>query len=392
MKILWVATKPPWPPVDGGRLLMALSIAGLVEAGQKVVVVAPHDPHQSPEVPLDLRAGCQAHWVDAPAPALLATLARARLRNQAFSIQRHARPAVARQVASCLASTAFDLVHVEQVQALSSCAAAFSAHLPVVLRAQNVESELWAGMSRDGGLRGPWLGGEARRLADYEGHSCRRVHRTITLTARDAARLRVLAGDSADIRYLPIPFPAELPGATAPLPGDPALVLFGSRGWWPNRDGADWLLTDIWPGVRARLPGARLHLFTDSRMRVLPAGVTRYEAPQDSQAAFAPGSIHLVALRTASGIRMRILEAWARGIPVVATVEAAAGLDRGADEALLIAGDASQFARAVQRLHRDSDLRHRLVTQGRSLLKRIHDPHRAQEQLLAVYRGVRERT
>jgi hypothetical protein len=40
-----VATKAPWPRVDGGRLLLAHTLGGLAAAGCRPTLVAPADPH-----------------------------------------------------------------------------------------------------------------------------------------------------------------------------------------------------------------------------------------------------------------------------------------------------------------------------------------------------------
>jgi len=370
---------------------MSLSISGLVEAGHEVVMVAPRTGPALDEAPADLRPACRVRWVETRRFSLLSTLARARLGNRPFTVQRHDHPEVAQEVATRLAAEAFDLVHAEQLQALGFCRTAFAVGMPVALRAQNVESDLWAGLSARGGLVGRWFRREARLLAVYEGEWCRRVSAAIAVTARDAERLRRLAGSGATILHLPVPFPAELPTADRALPGDPALVLFGSRGWRPNRAGADWFLSQVWPAVQARLPGAVLHLYTDSRIRRLPPGIVCQDAPPDSRDAFAPGSVQVVPLQTASGIRMKILEAWARGVPVIATPQAAAGLGEREGEGLIVATDASSFAGAIERLHRDAELGRRLVREGRAVLSRLHDPARSVHRLLEVYRELATR-
>ena len=44
LNVLLVATKAPWPPVDGGRLLLLNTLAGLTDAGHRATLVAPVDP------------------------------------------------------------------------------------------------------------------------------------------------------------------------------------------------------------------------------------------------------------------------------------------------------------------------------------------------------------
>ena len=57
------------------------------------------------------------------------------------------------------------------------------------------------------------------------------------------------------------PFAADaLPPGPA-VSGAPAVVLFGSSGWYRNHDGAAWFVRRSWPRVRERLPAAILHVF-----------------------------------------------------------------------------------------------------------------------------------
>lgn len=147
----------------------------------------------------------------------------------------------------------------------------------------------------------------------------------------------------------PPPFPSELSPADHPLPGEPSLVLLGSGGWLPNREGTRWFLEEVWPEIRAKVPGALLHLFAAERDRPekLPAGVVPHPPPADTRDAFAPNAILVVPLRIASGIRMKILEAWARGVPVVATPEAAAGLEVEEGREMMVASSGEAFTQAV---------------------------------------------
>jgi glycosyltransferase involved in cell wall biosynthesis len=162
------------------------------------------------------------------------------------------------------------------------------------------------------------------------------------------------------------------------LAGDPPLVLLASAGWAPNAEGERWFVDSVWPAIVRGRPAARLHLFGSL------AGGQRRESPQillhprpaASATAFAPGAIVIVPLRTAIGLRMRILEAWARGLPVISTPEGAAGLGTEDGRELLLARDAPEFARAVARLAEERDLAPRLVAAGRERLAREHSPVR----------------
>lgn len=388
MRILWVATKPPAPPVDGGRLVALGTLRALGAAGHAVTVVAPvasgavDDARRAAaavDVVLEAVEASPRSWTAAAVAALV--------RGLPATIVRHDYPALAARVDALLAARAFDVVHAEQLQAFTACAPARRRGIPVVLRAQNVESEVWAHRAADGvafrfqAARLARL--EARRLARFEGRAVRAAAATVALTARDADRLRALARGGARVMHVPAPFVATLP-AGEPLPGAPAVVAPASAGWAPNDDARTWLVDAIWPAVAAALPGARLHLFGAPPAAATVASVTHHPAPADSRAMFPANAIALVALRAPAGVRMRILEAWARGLPVVATTAAVAGLDGGAD-AVVAADHPAGIAAAIGALAANPARSAALVAVGAVVLRERHDPTRIATALGEVY-------
>jgi hypothetical protein len=385
LNVLLVATKAPWPPVDGGRLLLLNTLAGLTDAGHRATLVAPVDPARFDlrEVGEALAAWCEPRLVPAAPLPLLTALLLSGYRAP-LSIARHALPAVRREVERCLKEARFDLLHAEQLQALPQAEPAFARGLPVVLRAQNVESDLWREAALRGrGLRGAFLRVEARRLARWEGEAVRRAAATLALTAEDASRLRALAG-GGNVSVLRAAFP-ELPDAAGErLPGDPAVVVLGSQGWVPNEDSVSWFLSEVWPAVTSALPGAVLHLFGAAPSTV-PGSVSVHPSPRESAEAFRPGSVLAVPLRIASGVRMKVLEAWARGVPVVGTPAALAGLEVANGREALVAADAPGFVVAFSRLHREPGLAARLAEEGERARRERHDPRRVTADLLAAY-------
>lgn len=403
VRLLWIATKPPWPPTDGGRLVTWHTLAGLAELGVETVLIAPVAPDTPPErrqeIVRALEPVARTVLVSAAPRSLPAAGLGSLLRREPLAVARHRLPAVRDVVARLLESERFDVVHAEQVHALAQAEPAFARNIPVVLRAQNVESDLWA---RTAPLR-PWaslaLRVEAWRMARYEGAAVSRVGRAVALTQEDARRLSELAGGSGGVDVIPIPapYPDRLPASDQSLPGDPPVVLLGG-GWLPNREGADWFTGRLWPAIRQPLPGAVLHLYTDRPDEMdgvgTADGVVHHPPPDDSRDVFVPGAVLVVPLRIASGVRMKILEAWARGVPVVATPRAALGLgdltDLDGDCLLLADGDADRdkagagFVRAFAEL-RDPERRRQMVEAGRRRLMREHDPRSVAERLVAVY-------
>jgi glycosyltransferase involved in cell wall biosynthesis len=85
---------------------------------------------------------------------------------------------------------------------------------------------------------------------------------------------------------------------------------------------------------------------------------------------------------------MKVLEAWARGVPVVATPEAMAGLGAAHGREVLVAQDAGEFAAAIARLHREPTLARALVAAGRAALAAHHSPTAVAARLTEIYATV----
>jgi glycosyltransferase involved in cell wall biosynthesis len=84
-------------------------------------------------------------------------------------------------------------------------------------------------------------------------------------------------------------------------------------------------------------------------------------------------------------MRVKILEAFARGIPVVSTRIGVEGIDARDQVHLLVADEPAQFADAVLRLLRDPALAARLASAGRQLVEQVYDWRSALRGLDTVY-------
>ncbi len=122
-----------------------------------------------------------------------------------------------------------------------------------------------------------------------------------------------------------------------------------------NRDALEYVLGEIWPLILARAPGAELRIAggdcpAPSIARARELGARCLGFVDDLGSYFASIDVLLVPLRFGGGVRIRILEALAAGLPVVATPVAVAGLACAPDEHVRVAPDAEGLAGEVARL------------------------------------------
>ena len=207
------------------------------------------------------------------------------------------------------------------------------------------------------GLRriGPWANLQAVRRA------CRRflpmADEVWAVSAEDAARIR---DDCPTANVLVVPSGlSEIPGA-APDPGrDDAAAMIANYGYGPNANGARWLLSEVWPTVRAARPSATLDL-VGARMPVDVAeaaarthGVHVHGEVESLDRLYAETGLVLAPIREGGGTRLKIIDAWRRGKAVLTTRKGVEGLP--GDSGTTVRADApGAYAEAMAELMADS--------------------------------------
>lgn len=383
LRVLAVATKSPWPPVGGGNLALHALLAALADLGTEVSLVAP-----GPIASESRMAGYRLRTVQAVPRHWLAVLPHFAFGLPA-AIARFRLPALLRAVDEEITAFAPDVVHVEQLH-LAWLIPSVGARLPIVLRQQNVESVL---LRRLAGVRRTPLSlvlrREAARVARFEARACRAAGAVAAISEHDARLLRALAPD-ARVTALPVPFATKPQAASTRLTGDPPLVAIGSFDWAPNRDGMAWFLRAVWPLLHRELPAAVLHLAGPGSASLVPPGrpaIVHHGVVARADEVHDPRAIVLIPLRAGSGVRVRLLEAWSAGSPVVTTAVGGEGLVETDGDGALLAATAEEFAAAAVRLTTDELLRSRLVDRGRERLA-DHDPRRVAAAAVELYRAV----
>jgi glycosyltransferase involved in cell wall biosynthesis len=166
-------------------------------------------------------------------------------------------------------------------------------------------------------------------------------------------------------------YPNALPASDPPAVEERDEIAFsGNFEYHPNADAAAFLLQSIWPEVRRRQPSLRLRLIGRGNEFIssfVPAdGSVKMTGPvEDSLTEIAKAKIVIAPLRSGSGTRIKILEAWKSRRPVVATRLAVEGLDAEDGRNVLLAESAAEFADAIDQLQLDACLGQKIAVGGR---------------------------
>ena len=203
----------------------------------------------------------------------------------------------------------------------------------------------------------------------------------LTLVAAEG-EAAALAERHRGARIAVVPNAIRLPGTGAP-PGPPAepidFLMIGTLRYYPNSDAAIHFCRDILPILGAGGgPPPRVAIVGRSppadvaALSRLPGVAVHGDVPSVAPY-YAAAAVAVVPIRAGGGSRIKILEAFAHGVPVVSTSMGAEGLAVANGQHLLIADGAADFARAAHRLRTDRALAAQLVAEGRRFVERFHD-------------------
>jgi len=214
-------------------------------------------------------------------------------------------------------------------------------------------------------------------MIDYELKACRRFDKVVTLTDADRKELLSLE-PKLDIEVVPMAVDSSC-FTPQDMPEEPnSLVFIGYFRHSPNVHGIMRFCREILPLIRQEIPETKLFIVgsspTDEIIRLGKMdNVVVTGWVEDIKPYIARSSVYIAPLWLGTGMRVKILEAWAMAKPVVTTSIGSQGIDCTPGEDILIADDPQEFAAQTVRLLRDKALREKLGKNGRKQVEAKYD-------------------
>lgn len=377
MRVLVVTETVPYPLDSGGRIKTYHTLEILTRAHEvRLHAFIRDEAQRAHQAPLDaLGVSTTLHLVRRSVPREAWYAARSSW-GAPYSVGRHFDRTVMRALEAEVAAWKPDLVYCDH---LSMAEYARRLPVPFAYDAHNVEYAIlqrFAGTRRDPLSRAA-AAVEWRRVRGYEAEVCRRSRLVFVVSDVDGAELGRLAGGEVRFCTVPIAVDASVPPVQT-LTATPALMFLGGLHWPPNADALVTFVRESWPRVRAAYPDATLTSVgrDDSAVadecRAAP-GVHLTGWVPEIESYVAGSRVLVVPMRAGSGMRVKILEAMARGVPVVSTTVGCEGIDVAPGRHLLVADEPQAFAEAVIRVLQDGPLAERLRQEARALVLAKYD-------------------
>jgi len=262
--------------------------------------------------------------------------------------------------------------------------------IPWVAIQQNVETDFLRSVAAAHRPPLSWLyGAEARAMSVKEPELLSQAGAIVALQEEEADWIRRRV---ASVDTFVAPIAARMREETpVPVASRTGFLLVGTFEWLPNREAARWLLSQVWPRVRERMPAATLRILG----RGAVAGVLAGEFPgvqwlgevEDAGHYLSHSRALLVPLRSGAGLRVKILDALGSGIPVITTPEGLQGIPAVSGEQLLVAGGAGEFAERMIEVESDPMRAEAMARRGQEWIRAHYSWQAMREGIDAALRN-----
>jgi sugar transferase (PEP-CTERM/EpsH1 system associated) len=383
----------PYPPDSGPKIKTYYVLRHLAERHRVTLVsfIRSETERRQAETLRELCADVHTVPIRRAVPHELRGLATSLLSGQPWMMTRDYRAAMAQLVERLDAQTEFEIAHADQLNM-----AQYALRLPRARKVLDLHNALWLLYRRHWETMpaGPhkWLlGRDWPLLKRYEGELCRRFDAVLAVTDEDRRALLEAANAPIDVSVIPIAIDTDALRPIERSPDARTVLHIGTMYWPPNVQGVLWFAHQVWPQVKAVVPDARFTIVGARPPQEVQAlaeadasiQVTGYVA--DPADIFQRTAVSIVPVNAGSGMRVKILENFARGLPTVSTTIGFEGIAAAPDQHLLAADDPQRYAAAVIRLLQDPQVGRRLSEEARRLVETQYDYRVACRPLDAIY-------
>ncbi|MEZ4593073.1 MAG: glycosyltransferase [Chloroflexota bacterium] len=405
MRILFLTQIIPYPPNAGPRVKTWHVLRYLHERGHEVTLASFVREEERPYL-ARLDAVCTAvHTVPIKRSRVadVGYWLKSHLSGRPFLVERDDLSGMRQLVLRLIAEQPFDVVHADQLTmaqfALDAKKLGGQKRPFILFDAHNATWSIWERMRQNA----PWFLKpvyqiEENRIQKYEGMLVEQFDHTLVVIDPDRNLLLqgVAPGKAAAlaqrISSVPIAVDVAVLQPVQRQAGSRNILTLGTLSYPPNADGIRWFLQAIFPLIQQQVPDVTLTVIGKNppadfvqMAEQLKGAITVTGYVEDLTPYMEAAALMVVPVRAGSGMRVRLLEAFARAMPTVTTTIGLEGIIAEADKEILLADEPQAFAAATVNLLKDVGLQEMLAGNGRKLAEARYDWRVVLKQMDAVY-------
>lgn len=244
---------------------------------------------------------------------------------------------------------------------------------------------------------------EAQRIKRYEGMIVSRFEHTLAVSILDSQGLLEAADtftsdmyrNNISITVIPIAVDTQELLPVNRISDSTNILTLGTLHYPPNADGVRWFLLEVFPIIKQLMPEASLTIIGKNPphdFKIMeqqhPDSITVTSYVPDISPYLKKAGVMVVPVRAGGGMRVRILEAFARGIPVVTTTMVIEGIKAKPGEEVLIEDKPTEFTKSVVNLLNSREKQTKLATNGRNLAISRYDWKKVLNKMDSIYDNI----
>ncbi len=394
MKILLLTNKVPYPANDGSSIAMASMVDGFLKNEASVTLLSlntrKHFKHQN-SIATEIPGKLNFHKIEVNTDVKPIGAAINLISGQPYHVSRFYQKKYAARLKTILKEETFDLIQIEGLSmAVYYDLIKSLAKAPVVLRAHNVEYQIWERHIRNQTdfFQKRYLQIQVRRLKKFEIDTLRKMDAVVAITDEDETGIKKLV---PELKTLSIPCGIDLK-KTKPCP--PAsyksdIGYLASFDWMPNVQGVEWFLDSVWPILKKAQPKITFRLggrhMPAHFLNLKETGISMHPNVPN-MAEFVCGSrVSIVPLLAGSGMRIKIIENMALGKCQVSTSIGAEGVMVKNKHDILLGDTPDEFARQVLLALSDNNLTQKIGDNARDTIRQNYGNEALGKKLLKFY-------
>ena len=393
MKVLFVSAVLPYPPKSGGQIRMYQLLKRMAKKHEITLVSFIRDDKER-AYEKDLGFCKKVIMVMRGRGLRLSYLFRALTGKYPLLLATYDNETMKKTLTDLLTRETFELVHLEPFY---DWPAIPKTHVPVVVSEHNVEYEVYEYHARRfwmPALR-PFLFLDAVKLRLWEHKVWANVAARTAVSPEDAAAMKT----AGEVTVVPngVDLKAFSYAPRAKKAKGPAVLFVGDFRWFPNKDAAERLVSDIWPVIKKRFPGASFrivgrHIPGGIAAAVRRAGGTVQSDVPDIAEEYRSADALIAPHAIGGGTKFKMLEAMASGLPVITTKEGMAGLAAVSGTHYLQAAAPRDYVAQLEKIWDNRKIRDTITAAARNLVETHYGWDAIARELDAVWKKTYEKT
>jgi len=384
VKILYISHKPIYPKIDGGCVAMSnfldLLLTNNYEVKHLTIETNKH-PFNISNYPQEIVLKTNPEAIKIDTDVKITSALPYLFKSGSYNVQRFYSKAMTSKIVETLKSSDFDIVILESLFStpyLTEIRQNFKGK--VFLRSHNVEFKIWEDLknSAKNWLKKVYLNKLFKEIKKYEIETLSLVDGILTISQEDADFYRNITSTPIETISLALNIDDSIPNDYS----SENLFHLGGMDWKPNKEAAERLIK-LFPSIKNELPTSELHIIGKGTEVLATENTSIFLDGFVDELAKHCISIGILVtpIISGSGIRIKILEMMALGIPVITTTKGAQGIDYINHNCLMIADTNEEIIKACVQLSADKNLRTEIGMNAKSYISAHHSFSSISEKL-----------